>query len=109
LELSLGNRQIAVARELTKVHEEIWRGSVSAALEYFTRNEPRGEFTLVVAGKTKGKKQKWTEEKVLTTIKFGLKGGESPSALAKRVAQESGWERKEIYKRITSLPKEAKP
>ncbi len=101
LEALLGDRPIAVARELTKLHEEIWRGAISGAIEHFTQNEPRGEFTLVVAGKTKPKNQKWTEEKVMIAVKFGLKLGESPSALAKRVAQESGWERKEIYRRIT--------
>ncbi|MFA5874095.1 MAG: 16S rRNA (cytidine(1402)-2'-O)-methyltransferase [Anaerolineales bacterium] len=103
LEFSLGYRQIAVARELTKVHEEIWRGTISAAIEHFTQNEPRGEFTLVVAGKTKSDKQKWTEDKVMIAIKFGLKFGESPSALAKRVAEESGWDRREIYKLATGF------
>ncbi len=105
LEFSLGDRQIAVARELTKVHEEIWRGTISAAHTHFSQNEPRGEFTLVVAGKTKSDKQKWTEEKVMIAIKFGLKLGESPSALAKRVAEESGWDRREIYKLATSFQK----
>jgi 16S rRNA (cytidine1402-2'-O)-methyltransferase len=103
LEISLGHRQIAVGRELTKVHEEIWRGTIPEAVEHFTRNEPRGEFTLVVAGKTKRGKEKWTEDEVNIAIKFGLKLGEAPSALAKRVAQESGWERKEIYNRITAM------
>jgi 16S rRNA (cytidine1402-2'-O)-methyltransferase len=103
LESALGDRQIAVARELTKVHEEIWRGTIDRAVEHFTKTEPRGEFTLVVEGKAKDEKQKWTEDKVMIAVKFGLKLGESPSALAKRVAQESGWARKEIYKRITTL------
>jgi 16S rRNA (cytidine1402-2'-O)-methyltransferase len=103
LEISLGHRQIAVGRELTKVHEEIWRGTIPEAVEHFTRNEPRGEFTLVVAGKTKRGKKKWTEDEVNIAIKFGLKLGEAPSALAKRVAQKSGWERKEIYNRITAM------
>jgi 16S rRNA (cytidine1402-2'-O)-methyltransferase len=103
LETSLGHRQIAVARELTKVHEEIWRGTISAAIEYFTRNEPRGEFTLVVAGKIESGKQKWAEDRLILAVKSGLKLGESPSALAKRLAQESGWVRKDIYKRITSF------
>jgi 16S rRNA (cytidine1402-2'-O)-methyltransferase len=100
LESSLGDRQIAVGRELTKLHEEIWRGPLSAARAYFTTNEPRGEFTLVVAGKMKDEKQKWAEDKLLIAIKSGLKSGESPSALARRVAEESGWERKEIYRRL---------
>lgn len=47
----LGNRRISVCRELTKIHEEIFRGRVSQAGEYFV--EPRGEFTLVVEGKTR--------------------------------------------------------
>jgi 16S rRNA (cytidine1402-2'-O)-methyltransferase len=101
LETVLGDRRIAVARELTKLHEEIWRGAISGARAYFAENEPRGEFTLVVGGREKEEVKRWTEEKVMIAVKFGLKLGESPSALAKRVAQESGWERKEIYRRIT--------
>ena len=45
---ALGDRRIAVCRELTKMHEEIFRGSVSDAIAHFT--EPRGEFTLVIEG-----------------------------------------------------------
>jgi 16S rRNA (cytidine1402-2'-O)-methyltransferase len=105
LKFSLGDRQIAVARELTKVHEGIWRGSISEAIEYFTQTEPRGEFTLVIAGKTKSKKQEWTEDRVGAAIKTGLNLGESPSTLAKRVAEESGWERREIYKLATNFQK----
>ena len=47
----LGNRRISVCRELTKVHEEIFRGRVSQARKHFT--EPRGEFSLVIEGKTR--------------------------------------------------------
>lgn len=43
-----GDREIAVCRELTKIHEEVFRGRISEAIEYFT--EPRGEFTLVIDG-----------------------------------------------------------
>jgi len=51
IEQTLGDRRIAVCRELTKVHEEIFRGRVSEARDYFT--EPRGEFSLVIEGKTR--------------------------------------------------------
>jgi 16S rRNA (cytidine1402-2'-O)-methyltransferase len=102
LDTCFGSRQIAVARELTKVHEQIWRGTIPQALHYFTENDPRGEFTLVVSGKTKRHVEKWSEDKVNIAIKFGLKLGESPSVLAKRVAHESGWDRKEIYNLITA-------
>jgi 16S rRNA (cytidine1402-2'-O)-methyltransferase len=51
IEEILGNRRISVCRELTKVHEEIFRGRVSQAREYFV--EPRGEFSLVIEGRTR--------------------------------------------------------
>ena len=50
LQAILGDRQIAVCRELTKIHQEVWRGDLAGALDYFTA--PRGEFALVVAGNT---------------------------------------------------------
>ena len=103
LESSLGDRQIAVARELTKVHEQIWRGTLKAAHAYFTANEPRGEFTLVLSGRTKDEKQMWTEDRLRNAIKFGLNSGESPAVLAKRLAEESGWNRREIYKMTTDF------
>ena len=49
LQAILGDRQIAVCRELTKIHQEVWRGDLAGALDYFTA--PRGEFVLVVTGK----------------------------------------------------------
>ncbi|MBM3151982.1 MAG: 16S rRNA (cytidine(1402)-2'-O)-methyltransferase [Chloroflexi bacterium] len=100
LESALGDRPIAVARELTKVHEQTWRGTISGAIVHFTQNEPRGEFTLVVEGQKAVEHERWSEDKVLIAVEFGLKLGESPSALAKRVAQESGWERREVYRLI---------
>jgi 16S rRNA (cytidine1402-2'-O)-methyltransferase len=51
IEEILGNRRLSVCRELTKVHEEIFRGRVSQAREHFA--EPRGEFTLVIEGRTR--------------------------------------------------------
>lgn len=103
LEAVLGDRPLAIARELTKLHEQIWRGSIAAARIYFTGVEPRGEFTLVVKGRDPDAKYQWAEKNILNAIKLGLEQGESPTALAKRVAQESGWDKKEVYKRITSL------
>jgi 16S rRNA (cytidine1402-2'-O)-methyltransferase len=51
IEEILGNRRLSVCRELTKIHEEIFRSRVSQAREHFT--EPRGEFSLVIEGKTR--------------------------------------------------------
>jgi 16S rRNA (cytidine1402-2'-O)-methyltransferase len=103
LQEGLGDRQIAIARELTKLHEEIWRGSISGARGYFTQNQPRGEFTLVIAGSRTEEGSTWTKDNVEIALKVGLRLGESPSALAGRVAQESGWERRDVYKFAVKL------
>jgi len=99
----LGDRQIAVARELAKLFEEIWRGSVSDAHDYFTKNEPRGEFTRIIAGQKATERTVLTEDKVMIALKIGLKLGESPSAMAARVAAESGWPRRDVYKLATGI------
>jgi 16S rRNA (cytidine1402-2'-O)-methyltransferase len=52
---TLGDRELVAGREMTKLHEQVWRGTVNAALEHFTN--PRGEFTLAVAGTEKGKRR----------------------------------------------------
>jgi 16S rRNA (cytidine1402-2'-O)-methyltransferase len=46
------NRQIAIGRELTKMHEEFWRGEIGEAISHYTNTEPQGEYALVVAGAT---------------------------------------------------------
>jgi 16S rRNA (cytidine1402-2'-O)-methyltransferase len=91
-----GDRQIVIARELTKLHEEIWRGSLDEAAATFSEREPRGEITLVVSGAS-GQPEQWTEEDVREALAARLTQGESRSAAARAVAKQSGWPRREIY------------
>ena len=91
----LGDRRMAAARELTKLHEEIWRGSLAAGLQHF--QEPRGEFVLVIEGNTDPGSAVWTEDEMLAAVQSGLASGESPSALAARLADGSDWRRRDIY------------
>jgi len=102
MQSKLGDRPCAVARELTKLHEEIYRGSLSEALGYFRVQKPRGEFTIIVAGIPNQKEPRWTEEKLRSALQSGLDRGESPSNLAKRIASKSGWSRRDIYRLIAS-------
>jgi 16S rRNA (cytidine1402-2'-O)-methyltransferase len=95
---TLGDRRICVAREMTKMFEEYWRGNVSGALEYFRSQPVRGEFTLVIEGKKKDENEKWAEEELLKAIQKGLTAHETLGELAGRLAKESGWKRREIYK-----------
>src|SRR5512134_1052473 len=64
----LGDRRICVAREMTKMFEEYWRGNVSGAVEHFKAQPARGEFTLVLAGKKAETTVGWTEEELLGAI-----------------------------------------
>ena len=95
----LGDRPVCVAREMTKMFEEFWRGNVSGALEYFRPQPARGEFTLVVGGAEKDSGA-WTDPEMEAAIRSGLEAGESPSRLSKRLADESGWSKRDVYKRI---------
>ena len=95
LQTILGDRQVAVARELTKIHEEIWRGKISAAMEYF--KAPRGEFVLVVSGQPIARANRWSEQQLLAAIEKRKLAGETSAALAAKLATESGWRRRDIY------------
>lgn len=92
--LTLGDRKIAVCRELTKLHEEIFRETISQAIKHFT--EPRGEFTLVIEGKGKKDKPQLTEDIEKQLHYMYLSGSTAKEATA-RVAGETGLSRKELY------------
>jgi 16S rRNA (cytidine1402-2'-O)-methyltransferase len=106
MQAELGNRPIAVARELTKIHEEIFRGTVQQAREHFNRIEPRGEFTLVVGGKAGETAGPWGEEQLFQALREGLAAGQPQSRLAGEIAAKSGWERREVYRKIVELKRQ---
>ncbi len=95
LQAALGDRRLTVARELTKLHEEIWRGTIEAALAHF--GEPRGEFVLVVEGSKNTVDRLWTEDEMLRAVRAKLDTDETPSAIAARLSVTSGWRRRDIY------------
>jgi len=98
IEVKLGERPLAVARELTKLHEEIFRGAVSAAREHFAQAPVRGEVTIVIGGCQQSGQEKWSSARVRAALQAALRAGEGRSQAAKEVAQESGWPRREVYR-----------
>ena len=100
---TLGDRRICVAREMTKLYEEYWRGLISGALEYFKSKDPRGEFTLVIEGKGKEESGKWEESELLEAIKKELKAGKSAKEISAELAESSGWNKKEVYALVNQI------
>jgi 16S rRNA (cytidine1402-2'-O)-methyltransferase len=91
----LGDRRISVARELTKMHEEVWRGRIGEALSHFEENPPRGEFTLVIEG---AEEETWDEGRVRGELVKMLEEGIAKRDAVKIVAEISGWPKREVYK-----------
>jgi 16S rRNA (cytidine1402-2'-O)-methyltransferase len=91
----LGDRKIAVCRELTKLHEEVFRGRISQAMAHFT--EPRGEFTLVIEGKKEPEKPRLTPD-IEKKLKALRRSGIAAKEAVARVAGESGVSKKELYR-----------
>jgi 16S rRNA (cytidine1402-2'-O)-methyltransferase len=104
LEAVLGDREIAIGRELTKQFEELWRGTMSEARSRYEAEEPRGEFTLVVEG-AKGELA-WDEETVRAALADRLREGRSRSQAAREVAKASGWKRGQVYRLSLNVERE---
>jgi len=103
-----GDRRIAICRELTKLYEQIYRGHLSEALNYFTENKPRGEFVLVLEGKQfeeikQEKREQWVdlsiEEHILKYMNDGIKKKEA----IKMVARDRELPKNEVYKYSINL------
>ena len=97
-----GDRRITVCRELTKLYEEVFPGTISQALAYFT--EPRGEFTLVVEGGT-GEKEVWNESQARDHLALMKKDGIKAREAVAAVAKASGLPRRLVYEQWLALDK----
>ncbi|HEX2954548.1 MAG TPA: 16S rRNA (cytidine(1402)-2'-O)-methyltransferase [Bacillota bacterium] len=98
LQMTLGNdRRIAVARELTKVYEEFWRGNLEEAVAEFDRREPRGEFSLVIEGRQPEKLAQIDWPELLSEVEASVSGGDSPSDAIRNVAKRYDISRRQLY------------
>lgn len=93
----LGDRQICVAREMTKLHEEIWRGNFSEASNYFGERAVKGELTILVSGRSEESPQ-WDEEMVRKALQDEMRRGSSKREAAALVAEDSGWRKRDLYR-----------
>ena len=105
LRASLGDRPVAVCRELTKLHEEILRAPLSALVAHFDAVQPRGEFTLVVSGvQLSGPRPPaLTDDEVASRLIAAMSGGEDMRAVVTDLARTTGQPRRDIYARWQEL------
>jgi len=99
----LGNRRLAVGRELTKRFEEVRRGSVKEIIAHFASEPPRGEITLVIAGWSVAQAETWPEERVREALAALLADGIAKTEAAKVVSQQAHWPRRRVYRIAVSL------
>lgn len=90
------DRQLAVCRELSKLHEQIQRDRAEEIRQAYQGIQPRGEFTLVLAGAPAAKR--WTEKEVRQAYEQSINEGQSPSQAAREIAAQAGWPRQEVYR-----------
>ena len=96
----LGDRKLTVCRELTKLYEEVFRGTVTEAIKHFSK--PRGEFTLVIEGKAKDEKTGITKDIEKQLHELYLGGAKAREAIGV-VSGKTGLSRKELYKSWLTL------
>jgi len=97
LAAALGDREVVVARELTKVHEEFFRGTLSAALVHFRQVSPRGEIVLIIEG-AKEKSAEVEEEDIVDALKPYLASCSSAKEATAAVAEKLGIPRRRVYR-----------
>lgn len=102
-------RSVTLARELTKIHEEIVRTTLGEAVELYVEREPKGEYVLVVAGAPRREEVcALTLEEAAESVREKMQAeGLSLSEASKRVAAETGFKKSELYKRALSPNGEA--
>lgn len=98
----LGERKIALARELTKIYEQVLRTTISDAIDYFEQTPPKGEFVLIIEGKPLVEEQEITIDQAVSQAKELVESGIKLSEATKIVAKKTSFSKSELYKMLTS-------
>ncbi|MEE0867978.1 MAG: 16S rRNA (cytidine(1402)-2'-O)-methyltransferase [Clostridia bacterium] len=97
-----GNRRISLCRELTKVHEEFFRTDFDNAVIHYEQNPPRGEFVLVIEGKSHEqaeheKMEQWTLMTIKEHVEMYMAQGNSEKEALRLAARDRGKSRRDLY------------
>ena len=99
---ALGDRKISFCRELTKLHETVMQTTLGEALQYYRENEPRGEYVLVIAGKSIEEVRQeaaavWESMNIPEHMEYYLQQGTEKKEAMKGVAKDRGISKREVY------------
>ncbi len=98
---AFGDREIAIVRELTKLHETVFRTTLGGAVEYYKTESPRGEYVLILKGIEREKeKQPTTLQEAVELARALVEKGVSVNEAAKTVAKDTGLKKSLIYKEL---------
>jgi 16S rRNA (cytidine1402-2'-O)-methyltransferase len=97
------SRQIVLARELTKLHEQFWRGTIEEAIAYYTDHDPKGEFTLILAG-APAEAPVLSEAALKAELSQLINQGLSRSQAARQLSHLTNLPRRHLYQIALSLP-----
>jgi 16S rRNA (cytidine1402-2'-O)-methyltransferase len=99
---ALGDRQIALCRELTKLHETVQRGSITEMMEFYQQNDPRGEYVVVVEGAKEEAPQQHFWEKLSPSahVDYYIQTGMTKKDAIKAAAADRNVPKNEIYNEV---------
>lgn len=96
-----GDRRISLCRELTKIHEEVMRTTISGAVEYYKENKPRGEYVLVIEGAQETPEDKSeTIEDAVKQVKALVEKGMRGADACRSIAKATGFSKSELYAKL---------
>ena len=95
-----GNRNIAIVRELTKIHEEVIRTTFEDAIERYSKISPKGEIVLIIEGKKQDVSEQISLEQAVEKAKELVENGLSVNAAAKEVASLTDFKKANIYREL---------
>lgn len=102
---TIGDRKITLCRELTKLHETIQLMTISSAIQYYNENQPKGEYVLVISGRTlkeleTEKQQSWEQIPIKDHMDIYLSQGLDKKDAMKKVAKDRGVSKRDIYQAL---------
>jgi 16S rRNA (cytidine1402-2'-O)-methyltransferase len=99
------DRRVAMARELTKLHEEVWRGTLGDAVSRLAEVPPRGEYVLVLQGAPAGEAA--TDEHIVTALRTAMTGGADRRSAIATVMAATGAAKRRVYDLALTIPRDA--